>query len=249
MQENLEESNKKKSFSKKKLPWPGIWAGIAIVGISLLVAWSNTTKKQSPKNRDTSELGARSAEVMNNVRPVTSKDHVRGDMNAPIILVEFSDTECPFCKNFHSTLKKIITDYNGQVAWVYRHFPIDGLHVKARKEAEATECARELGGDGMFWIYLDRIFEVTPSNDQLDPEKLPEIAEFIGLSKKQFELCLSSNKYSNYVAENISNGMKAGVIGTPHTILITQGGKKFEIKGAQPYEAVKAIIEKALKEK
>lgn len=245
--QNNSENNKNISFQKKKLPWPGIFAGIAVIGISVLVAWSSTVEKQ-PANNKTAPEGNIS-EIMNNVRLMTGKDHIRGNSNAPIILIEFSDTECPFCKSFHITLKKIVTDYNGQVAWVYRHFPIDGLHIKAKKEAEATECARELAGDGMFWVYLDRIFEITPSNDQLDPEKLPEIAESIGLNKEQFKQCLDSGKYSSYVSENISDGMSSGVTGTPHTILVAQNGKKIEIRGAQPYEKVKSIIDSALKEK
>jgi len=247
MQNKPEKNNKNTLFQKKELPWPGMLVGIAIIGIAVLMAWSSTAEKQSPDKKSASE--GNSSIIMNNVRPVTGRDHIRGNNNAPIVLIEFSDTECPFCKNFHMTLKKIVSEYNGQVAWVYRHFPIDGLHAKARKEAEATECARELAGDGMFWLYLDRLFEVTPSNDQLDPEKLPEIAESIGLHKEQFKSCFESGKYANYVSENISDGMSAGVTGTPHTILVTQGGKKVEIKGAQSYEKVKGIIDQELQSK
>ena len=71
-------------------------------------------------------------------------------------------------------MQKIVADYKGQVAWVYRHFPIDSLHSRARKEAEATECANEFGGNTVFWQYLDKIFELTPSNDGLDPAELPK---------------------------------------------------------------------------
>ena len=95
-----------------------------------------------------------------NIRSVSGNDHILGNVNAPIKIVEFSDLECPFCKSFHQTMKKIMEEYgkSGKVAWVYRHFPIDQLHSKARKEAEATECAAEQGGEIKFWGYIDRLF-------------------------------------------------------------------------------------------
>jgi protein-disulfide isomerase len=86
------------------------------------------------------------------MRAVSSDDHILGNPNADVVIVEYSDTECPFCKQFHTTLRRVMDEYgkDGKVAWVYRHFPIDQLHSKARKEAEATECANELGGAEKF---------------------------------------------------------------------------------------------------
>src|SRR3989344_8831460 len=129
------------------------------------------------------------------MKPVTAEDHIRGDINAPVKIVEYSDTECPFCKRFHNTMKQVVAEYGSQVAWVYRHFPLDSLHEKARKEAEATECAAELGGNEKFWAYLDRLMEVTPSNDGLDSAELPKIAAYVCLDVTQFNTCLSSGKY------------------------------------------------------
>src|SRR3989344_4890477 len=82
------------------------------------------------------------------IRPVGADDHIFGNADAPVKIIEYSDFECPFCKDFHKTMKQITDEYedSGKVAWVYRHFPIDELHpVKARKEAIASECAAELG--------------------------------------------------------------------------------------------------------
>src|SRR3989344_1332658 len=116
-----------------------------------------------------------------NMKPVSDSDHILGDKNAPVKIVEFSDTECPFCKRFHVTMQQVVKDSNGQTAWVYRHFPLDQLHSKARKEAEATECVAELGGNEKFWAYLNRIMEVTPSNNGLDPAELLNTAAYVGL--------------------------------------------------------------------
>src|SRR3989338_2531696 len=107
-----------------------------------------------------------------NVGELTDRDHLRGDPKATVKVVEFSDLECPFCKNFHRTMQQVMSEYSGQVAWVYRHFPLDSLHSKARKEAEASECAAELGGNDGFWAYVDKLFEITPSNNGLDPNLL-----------------------------------------------------------------------------
>ncbi len=184
------------------------------------------------------------------VKPVAKDDHVLGDPNAQVTIVEYSDTECPFCKQFHGTMHEVIDTYGkGQVAWVYRHFPLDQLHSKARKEAEATECAGELGGNEKFWAYIDRVFAVTPSNNGLDPAELPKIAAYVGLDAAKFNTCISSGKYAQHVAANLEEAVATGGQGTPWSVVIAANGKKYPLSGAQPYENVKALIEKALADK
>ena len=104
------------------------------------------------------------------MRPVSKdSDHIRGNPAAPVTLVEYSDFECPFCKRFHTTAKRLVDESGGRVKWVYRHFPLDELHpVKARQEAVASECAAELGGNDAFWKFADRLYELTPSNNKTD---------------------------------------------------------------------------------
>lgn len=187
------------------------------------------------------------AETLDKVMPITADDHIRGNIDAPIKIVEFSDFECPFCKRFHPTLQRIVEEYEGQVAWVYRHFPLDLLHAKARKEAEASECAAELGGNDAFWAYIDRIFEITPSNDGLDLDKLPEIAEEIGLDRVEFEECLESGRHAEKVADDVEDAQNSGGQGTPWSIVIAPDGTKSAINGAYPYTEVKNIVEEALR--
>jgi len=91
---------------------------------------------------------------------ISEKDHVRGNRSAKIKLVEYSDFECPFCQRFHLTAKQVLDEYGNDVAWVYRHFPLDQLHPKARPTAEASECVYELGGDEAFWKFTDEVFGV-----------------------------------------------------------------------------------------
>src|SRR3989344_4226430 len=136
------------------------------------------------------------------MKPVTASDHILGKNSASIKIVEFSDTECPFCKSFHKTMHTLLEEYGlmGEVAWVYRHFPLESIHPKAPKEAEATECAAELGGNDVLWKYLDRAFEVTPSNNGLDPGLLSEIAEYVGLDRVKFENFLARGKYAKKIS-------------------------------------------------
>lgn len=189
------------------------------------------------------------APAIGEIRPVTDKDHILGPANAKVTLVEYSDLECPFCKKFHPTMQQLLKEYPNDVRWVYRHFPLDAIHSKARKEAEATECAGELGGNDKFWAYMDKLFEVTPSNNGLDPAELPKIAEAVGLNRAQFEACLTSGKYAAHIQEDLDDAQAAGGQGTPYTVVIAASGQKFPLSGAQPYSAVKQLVEQALKSK
>jgi protein-disulfide isomerase len=187
-------------------------------------------------------------------KPVDAEDHILGSLDAPVKLVEFSDFECPFCKRFHPTMKRLMNEYGkaGKVAWVYRHFPLDSLHSKARKEAQAAECANELGGNEAFWAYSDRLFEVTPSNNRLDLALLPRIAQKIGLDRAKFETCLKGDarggKYAAHIEADVQDAVASGGTGTPFSLVIAPNGKIFPINGAQPFAALKSIIDLALKE-
>lgn len=182
------------------------------------------------------------------VRPVGPSDHVKGNGDAIVKIVEYSDTECPFCKRFHETMNDIMKEYgdNGKVAWVYRHMPLPQLHQKAQKEAEASECAYEQGGDVAFWKYLDRMMEITPSNDGLAESELPNIAKFAGLNVQKFNECLSSGRMASKVAEDAKNGAETGGNGTPWSIVVGPN-KKLPLSGAMPMATIKAMIEEASK--
>ncbi len=182
------------------------------------------------------------------MRPVTEADHILGNPNAELIFVEYSDTECPYCKQFHSTLRRMMDEYgkDGKVAWVYRHFPIDSLHKKARKEAEASECASELGGPTKFWEYLNTIYARTNSNDSLPESELPKIAKDIGLDVTAFNTCLSSGRHAAKVQADYDDAVKAGGRGTPNSIIVSKDGTKTVVQGAQPYENIKSIIDALL---
>jgi protein-disulfide isomerase len=193
--------------------------------------------------------GALAAQPEIGIRPVTSRDHIRGDLKAPVKIIEFSDTECPLCKRLHPTLQQVVQQYSGKVAWVYRHLPVKEIHPRALKEAEATECAAELGGNDKFWAYLDRVFEVTPSNDRLDPAELPRIAIHVGLDSEKFGRCLKSDRHAGRVAEDAAEAIAAGAPGTPYSLVVAPNGKTFAVVGAQPYESWELVVDIALEQR
>jgi protein-disulfide isomerase len=178
---------------------------------------------------------------------VRDEDHYLGSRDAKVVIIEYSDTECPFCKVFHNTLKQVMNDYGTDVAWVYRHFPIPQLHAKAIKEAEATECAAELGGNQAFWNYLDEIFERTNSNDSLPESELPKIAGSVGLDVTAFNACLSSGRHNKKVTEQMEEAIEIGARGTPYSVLIAADGTQAVVNGAEPLANVKAKIDSLLK--
>lgn len=181
------------------------------------------------------------------IPPVTAKDHIIGSRSAELVIVEYSDTECPFCKSFHNTMKEIVNSYGGKVAWVYRHFPIVQLHTKAPKEAEATECANEFGGNQVFWNYIDKLFETTNSNNSLDLSQLPVIAKAVGLDETAFNTCLSSGKYTGFIQKSVEEAIKAGALGTPYSVIVAKDGRMVVINGAEPLISVKIKIDDLLK--
>jgi protein-disulfide isomerase len=86
------------------------------------------------------------------------QDHVRGKKDAEVLLIEYSDFQCPYCQRFHPTTLQILKDYSNEVGYVYRHFPLDQLHPYARPAAEASECIKEIGGEDAFWKFADKAF-------------------------------------------------------------------------------------------
>ncbi|MBI5139288.1 DsbA family protein [Candidatus Nomurabacteria bacterium] len=230
--------NKPENNSQKQIAGAIIIAGVLIAGAVLL---KGSTPPSVVNKGDTF------VPTDVKLRPVTKDEHILGNVNAEVVVVEYSDTECPFCKMFHETMHKVIKEKGDKVAWVYRHYPIPQLHQRASKEAEATECAWEQGGNDTFWKYTDEIYTRTKSNDSLDPKELPAIAKTLGLNLTSFETCFSSGKYQAKVENDVKGGEEAGVNSTPSSFILKKGKLVDTIRGAQPFSTVITQIEKALK--
>ncbi len=169
-----------------------------------------------------------------NVAAITTADHILGNPNAPIRIIEFSDPSCPYCKIFHPTMRTLMDQYGptGNVAWIYRAFPLDKpdpngnvLHPNAGHESQALECAAGIGGDDAFWKFTNRLYEITPSvtgttPEGLDQKELPNIAKFTGLDVVAFNECLTSGRFKDKVEAQFMDGVNTGVSGTPSNVLV-----------------------------
>jgi len=171
--------------------------------------------------------------------PSTDDDDVKGDADAPVTIVEFSDFECPFCgKFFEETMPQLQSEYvdTGKVKMVFRDFPL-GFHQNAQKASEASECA---GDQGKYWEMHDLLFE---NNNALSIDDLKGYAVDLGLDPAEFDDCLDSGKHEQEVKDDMDAGKAAGVTGTPAFFI----NGEF-LKGAQPFERFKAVIDAKLKE-
>lgn len=229
---------------------------IVTIALSFLVGvlWQKVSSLEGGRGSNTTLTageeavvnGKLSEEQAKKVEKISDNDRVRGPRNAQIVLIEYSDLECPFCKQFHQTAQDALNEYDGKLAWVYRHFPLDTLHPKADKEAEAAECAAEQGEEVSFWSFVDKIFKVTPSNNGLDLASLPTYASQIGLNQAEFKTCLDSGKFAEEVERQFQSGVTAGVTGTPGNFIMNWKGEVWVIPGAVDLETLKATIEEAL---
>ena len=183
-------------------------------------------------------------------RVIPARDHIRGNPDAELSLIEYSDFECAFCKRFHETAQEIVETHGGKVNWVYRHFPLGIHNPGAQKEAEAAECVYEVGGGAAFWLYADAIFSRTTSNGQGFPQdKLVPLAKELGLDEQVFQNCLDSGLETARVKEDIVEGERIGVSGTPGNILLhNKIGNVRILIGAIPVTDLKTAIAKLLEE-
>ena len=134
---------------------------------------------------------------------------LRGNPKAPVVIVEFSDFQCPYCRSVQPTLKNLLAKYEGRVSLSYRDLPLRDIHPQAQMAAEASRCA---GEQGKFWEYHDLLFE---NPNKLNREGLVEQARSLKLDEKQFDSCLSSGKYKAQVEQDRQLGLRAGLTGTP----------------------------------
>ena len=159
----------------------------------------------------------------------------KGGEKAAVTIVEFSDFHCPFCRQVVSTLAQLESRYGEKIKLVFRDFPIESLHPGAPKAHEAARCANE---QGKFWPYHDKLFASPPSSS---PEVFKGLAKEIRLDAGTFETCLSSGKYQAAIKEDIAEGNRIGVSGTPAFFI---NGR--QISGAQPLEAFTRVIDDEL---
>lgn len=175
--------------------------------------------------------------------PVSDQDWIRGNRNAPISIVEFSDYDCPFCARFHPTAQRAVDEYDGQVNWVFRHFPLS-IHPTAEIKAQAAECAGAQGGNEAFWEYTDLLFE-RQSRVQASASGLASLGGELGLDTQILESCISSSTHTAKLRSQYNDALASGGRGTPHTIIVSDN-QHIPLSGAVPYTQIRTLIDSLL---
>lgn len=208
-------------------------------GIERYVA-RKTAEAEEEQTRAAVEQAEKSKAMAQNVPPVSSADHIFGNPDAKISLVEYSDFQCPYCQAFHETAGQIIEAYNGDVNWVYRHYPLSFHDPAATRQALASECVAELAGNDAFWKFGDIMFTRGPSDDA----GLTAVAVELGADESQFKTCLESERYLSKIQQHQNEGTASGVTGTPGNLVVdNETGEAVLVEGAQPFNVFKGVID------
>ncbi|MBN2142552.1 thioredoxin domain-containing protein, partial [Candidatus Woesearchaeota archaeon] len=168
--------------------------------------------------------------------PIGPDDAIRGNATYPqLVVVVYSEFECPFCKRGEDTMMELFNKYNDNMVFVFKHFPLTSIHPHAFNASVAVECA---GEQGKFWEYHDTLFS---HNTMLSPAELKAYAKELGLDEEQFNHCLDTGKYAFKVLSDVNEGRELGVSSTP-TFFING----IAILGAQPASEFEKVISKEI---
>jgi protein-disulfide isomerase len=190
------------------------------------------------------EFGNNNSASAENLLLVDEAEHILGNKNAPITIVEYSDFECPFCGRFHPTLERIVEEYPDDVRWVYRHLPLTQIHPQAVPAAHASECVAEFQGNDAFWSFTKNLFE---HSGGLSASLYRELAAREGVTSDDFEDCMSSRRHEEHINKDMSNAFEStDRVATPLSFVIDKNGNAFPFHGALPFEQVKSIVEDAI---
>jgi len=183
------------------------------------------------------------------LKEIKDKSYIKGNKNAKITWLEYSDLECPFCAKLHvsPTPKEVTKKYGDDINVIFNHFPLS-FHKDAQKAAEALECIAEQKGDKAFYEALSKSYNKYHNND-FDLEGLYDLAEKeLGVNKDELKKCVDSGKYTNKVKEEMQRGIKLGITWTPWNVLINnETGEYIILPWAYPTEAFEEQIDKLLK--
>ena len=182
------------------------------------------------------------------VRPVGADDHILGNPTASVMVIEYADFDCDYCKDFEDIMQQIIANegVRGQIAWVYRHFPLTELHPNAFKHARAAECVATTAGNDAFWKFADALFKNQPT----DPARYGELAASAGASAETFTTCYTNaaTTVDARIRADRQNALDAGASGTPYSLILIKDIPPVVVDGAYSYDALKLLIDEALQD-
>lgn len=162
-------------------------------------------------------------------KSISEEKYIDG-VNKKVFFVEYSDSECPYCVQFHPVFEEIQKKYSDKIGIVYRYFPLTQIHKNSSKEAEAIECAGSLGGKEKYFAYIKALFDYKNKNQTtlLPVTGKEDLAKQIGLDVTLFSKCVNDGTFTQYIEDSIKDGVEAGVNGTPTSFVLIKDGENYK---------------------
>ena len=211
---------------------------MSILVAGVIIAAAIVFTNMHPASPSTATGAQQAPTAATNVRPPSATDHIIGSPTAPLVLIEYSDFQCPFCSIVYPTLKKIVDGSNGQIAWVLRNFPLESIHPNARPGALAAECIDQQLGNDAYWQFADTIFA---DQSKISSAYFEQVALQLGAKKAAYEACLTSPETAKRIDTDTQEAMANGGQGTPYTVFYDKKGQ-VGVSGALPYDTFAAVI-------
>ena len=205
-------------------------AGVLIAGAIIFVNFS--------ANAAATPAGDSTLPGNTNVPAPSADDHIIGSPTAPIVLIEYLDFQCVYCSLVHPTLKRLVEESNGQVAWVMRHLPLESIHPEARPSGLAAECIAEQLGNAGWWAFAD---DMMANQEGMGTARYLKLVASLGADTAKYLSCVSSGKYNQKIDEQLAEAQVAGAQGTPYTVVYGNGAQ-VPLSGALPYAQFTAVI-------
>lgn len=199
-----------KSFINNLSASPLLFIGIIVLIFGAMIYFSSSDSKSSSYLEDENW---------------SNSENVKGDENAPVTMIEYSDYECPACRNSYNMVEEIISEYQGQIKLVHRHFPLP-FNKDAQGASIASECA---GEQGKFWEMHEKL---NTGKEGLKEKTLKSYAKEVGIDEEKFSECFAGNGYLDKINKQKEQGEKDEVNGTPTFFIngkqvINSGNSKF----------------------
>jgi protein-disulfide isomerase len=230
---------------------------IGFLGGSL---WTENKLLKSDSISDKNKQAAEAVDVngdpsldLDKIPSIKEDDHVLGSEKADILMISYSDFQCPYCQNWHPTFNSLIEKYEDKITFVYRHFSLGFTY--SDKLAQTSECVAEYAGEEAFWKFTDKLYEkledqsiytIEGENPIITDDSILSIAANAGAPLNQVKNCLESEEKADVITQMVSGAREAGIGGTPSTIIISKKAGRELVPGAIPLEEVEAMLEKHL---
>lgn len=212
---------------------------MAVVAAGIIIAGAILYSNAHPAANAAADVAAANLPASVNVTAPSAQDHIIGSPSAKVVLIEYSDFECPYCSLVYPTIKSIVAASNGQVAWVMRDFPLKSIHPEANGAANAAECiAAQLGNTG-WWEYADAVFN---NQDKLNAAYSAQLAQQFGADMTKYNACVSAGTYQAKIDAEEAEAENNGGQGTPYTV-VYGNGKQVPISGAVPASQFTSVIQ------